>query len=114
MGRWCAMRLIRRARLILVVAAIGLFSLSGRAGEEREVKVKVPPAYPEMARRLQISGVVKIEATVDANGGVTDVKTVSGNHLLAIAAEEAVRKWKFVPGPSKSTVNVDVSFVAPK
>ena len=53
---------------------------------------------------------VKVEATVSADGKVTDVRTVSGNHMLAPAAEDAVRKWKFVQGDGESMVTVDVGF----
>jgi len=42
---------------------------------------------------------------------VKDVKTVSGNHMLSVAAEDAVRKWRFAPAPEDSTENVDVNFI---
>ncbi len=77
---------------------------------DRAVKSKVPPIYPEIAKRMKITGQVKIEATVDADGKVTDVKTLSGSHTLSPAAEEAVRKWKFVPADAPTTENVDVNF----
>jgi TonB family protein len=47
---------------------------------------------------------------VNPDGKVTDVKTLSGNHMLSIAAEDAVRKWRFVPASGQSTVNVSISF----
>ena len=55
-------------------------------------------------------GAVKLEVTVDAEGRVIDVKPVSGNRVLSGAAEEAVRKWKFVPGTGPSTVDIDLNF----
>ena len=88
--------------LMLVVPAFGA---NGRA-----VKSRVAPAYPEIAKKLKISGVVKIEATVTAEGAVADVRTVSGNHMLSPAAEEAVRKWKFASGDGEDKVAVDVTF----
>ena len=89
-------------------------ALPGLAADERAVKSRVPPVYPELAKRMRISGIVKIEATVDADGKVTDAKTVSGSHSLSIAAEEAVRKWRFVPAAAESTVDVDVTFTIPQ
>ena len=94
-------------------AALGLMmaiALSAGAATERAVKTKVPPIYPELAKRMKISGVVKVEATVDPEGKVTGVKTLTGNSALQNAAEDAVRKWKFVPGQSTETVNVEVNF----
>jgi TonB family protein len=80
------------------------------AADERPIKSRVAPAYPELAKRMRISGVVKLEATVDADGKVTAVKTLSGSHVLSPAAEEAVSKWKFAPADAASTVSVDVNF----
>ena len=98
--------LLQACALALMLA----LSVQGRAADDRTVKVRVPPVYPELAKRMKISGVVKIDATVDSDGKVTDVKTVAGNHLLSTAAEDAVRKWKFASGPATTVVNVDITF----
>jgi TonB family protein len=47
---------------------------------------------------------------VDAQGKVKDVKPVSGNHMLEVAAEEAVRQWRFAPGDGDSVVTVSFNF----
>ena len=104
---------IRRGASWLKVLACTLVlatAIPGKAAEERGVKSKVPPVYPEIAKRMKISGVVKVEATVDPDGKVISVKTVSGNRVLSEAAEGAVRKWKFVPAAGSDTVPVDVTF----
>jgi TonB family protein len=78
--------------------------------EDRAIKQRVAPVYPEIAKRMGITGVVEVQASVAPDGKVTAVKTVSGNHMLASAAEEAVQRWKFVPADNPSTVNVDLNF----
>jgi TonB family protein len=103
--RWCG-----RWFGLGVAIAVFMLSISAGAADERRVKTRVPPVYPEIAKRLHVFGVVKIEAKVDAEGKVRDVKTLSGNHILSAAAEDAVRKWKFVAGDGESTVDVDVDF----
>ena len=92
----------------MMVLCLGV-ALQGRA-DDRAVKSRVAPVYPEIAKRMRVTGIVKLEVTVDADGKVTDVKTLSGNTVLAEAAQEAVRKWKFVPGEGSSTLNVSVDF----
>lgn len=104
--RRMGMRLFQIAAVALLVAV----ALPAHAGDERVVKSRVAPVYPEIAKRMKIAGMVRIEATVDPQGKVTDVKTVSGNHMLSVAAEDAVKQWKFAPGPAESTVAVDVNF----
>jgi TonB family protein len=94
-------------------AAIALMlalALPCMAADARAIKSKVAPAYPEVAKRLRITGEVKMEATVDPDGKVTGVKTLSGNTMLSVAAEDAVRKWRFASGPVASTVEVNVNF----
>lgn len=103
------------AAALLPVAALALLSLvalPARAADERPVKQRVAPVYPEIAKRMRIGGEVKLEATVDANGKVTEVKALSGNHMLSVAAEDAVRKWRFEPGAGEAHVQVAVNFAA--
>lgn len=99
-------RLLQAAVLALIVS----FALPARAGDERAIKTRVAPVYPEIAKRMRISGEVRLEATVDAQGKVKDVKPVSGNHMLEMAAEDAVRQWKYAPGDGDSVVIVSVNF----
>ena len=102
----------RRSPCIGAAAAWALMCLLAVPGNasDRVVKSKVPPIYPEIAKRMKVTGQVKIEASVDADGKVTDVKTVSGSRTLSPAAEEAVRKWKFAPAAAPTTEDVDVNF----
>ena len=106
--RWGQVRikLFQGAALALILA----IAMPAIAADERAVKSRVSPVYPEMAKRMRIAGAVRLEASVDAEGRVTDVKAVSGNSLLTVAAEDAVRKWKFVPGSGDSNVSVEVNF----
>ena len=98
--------LFRAAALALLLA----MAIPARAADERAVKSRVAPVYPEIARRMKIAGVVTVQATVDPDGKVTDAKAVSGNRALSPAAEEAVRKWRFAPADATSTVTVEITF----
>jgi TonB family protein len=113
-GLWKHARVARRAGLVFLytfgLAMLLVFSAPAHAAGDRSVISRVPPVYPELARRMKISGQVKVEATVDAEGHVTAVKTLSGSKMLAPAAEDAVKKWKFEPGSGSGTTEVDVNF----
>jgi len=104
--RRAGVRLMQAAALALVVTLV----MPARAADERAVKSRVAPAYPEIAKRMRIGGMVRLAVTVDAEGNVTGVKPLSGNNMLSIAAEDAVRKWRFEPGPASSTVEVALNF----
>jgi TonB family protein len=99
----------RGRAFLLMLSTLICLSLPCSA-EERKVQKRIQPVYPELTRRMHLGGVVRISATVAADGSVTEVKTISGNKMLSLAAEEAVKKWKFVAGESQSTVNIDVNF----
>jgi protein TonB len=71
-----------------------------RAGVEvrapRKIK-DVPPEYPDLARRAQMSGVVIIEAVIGADGHVQDTTVLRGVPMLDSAAVAAVRQWVYTP-----------------
>jgi TonB family protein len=76
----------------------------------RKAKTKVAPAYPDLARRMNIVGTVKVQVTVLPNGSLKDTKVVGGNPLLVNAAMDALKKWKFEPGDSESSGTVEFKF----
>jgi protein TonB len=69
----------------------------------------VTPIYPSTARQYQISGVVKLEVKVAADGSVHGTKVLAGHPMLTSSAVDAVSHWKFEPGP-ESVESVEVNF----
>ena len=57
----------------------------------RRAKTKVQPAYPDLARKMNITGTVKIEVTVSPNGTVKDARVVGGHPVLSAAALDAAK-----------------------
>ena len=68
-------------------------------GDVKQAKLlsSVPPSYPVLAKTQHISGDVRVDALIDANGRVTTMKVVSGPTLLHQAAMDALRHWKYQP-----------------
>jgi Gram-negative bacterial TonB protein C-terminal len=59
----------------------------------------VEPQYPPQAKQAKISGNVELELTSNpATGAMERVTAISGNPLLARAAEESAHRWRIVPG----------------
>ena len=71
----------------------------------RKLKNKVAPIYPELARRMNIVGVVKVQITVEKNGAIKNTKLVGGHPILAGAAIDAVKKWRY-ESSSEETIGV--------
>jgi protein TonB len=59
--------------------------------------VEIAPVYPVMARNAHVQGTVILEAVVDANGRVEDVRVLRSIPLLDQAAADAVRQWRYTP-----------------
>lgn len=76
----------------------------------RNVVERIAPVYPELARRANLAGVVKIEATVRPNGTVKDARVIGGNPVLSTSATDAVRKWKFEPAAGETIELVEIRF----
>ena len=76
----------------------------------RKVKTSVKPAYPDVARQLHITGTVRLEATVAADGKVRDTRVIGGSPMLAQEATVAVKKWKYEEAPKETVETVEVVY----
>lgn len=94
--------------------ALGLFILPSSRGadeqESRKIKTKVLPEYPELARRLNLRGMARVQVTVAPEGAVKDVKELGGNPVLLDALVRAVKKWRYEPAGKESLVEVKYDF----
>jgi TonB family protein len=97
-------------RLFLLSTLAACTGSAFAANAHRAIVSKVPPIYPELARRMHVSGTVVMHLTIAPDGSVSDAKVESGHALLGPAAQEAVKRWKFEPSPDTSDLTVDVNF----
>ena len=110
---------MRRSLLLLAVAFIALTTglataqnASSSANSDRKVSTRVAPNYPDLAKRMHMRGVVRIEAVVRPNGSVKATRVLGGNPVLVDAALEAITKWKFEAGQAETTEVVQLAFEA--
>ena len=87
----------------------GLAVLAHADDSTRKVKSKVAPQYPELAKKMNVTGSVKLELIVAANGQVKSVRPLGGHPLLIDAAEAAVKQWRYEPG-NEGTEVVEIRF----
>ena len=68
---------------------------------------RVAPVYPPLARQARIQGTVILMIVINRSGEVRDVQLVSGHPMLAPAAVEAVKTWRYIPYESdRRTVEI--------
>src|SRR5579864_5707522 len=58
---------------------------------------RVQPRYPSQALQMRIQGPVQLQATITKDGDIANLKIVSGDAVLAKAAQDAVKQWKYKP-----------------
>jgi len=99
--------------VVVMVAGTGTLGIQAQNSDNdivRRAKSKVQPEYPDLARKMKITGTVKVQVVVSPNGTVKDAKVVGGHPVLATAAVEAVKKWRFEPAAVESTGVVEFRF----
>ena len=105
-------------RRVLVGAALasvlGTYTLAQSTTDEgkRKVKSKIAPAYPELARRMNVTGKVKIEVIIAPDGHVKSARALGGHPLLVQACLDALKEWKFVAAPEDTIQVVEFEFNA--
>jgi len=80
------------------------------AAELRRVVRKTLPIYPDIAKRMNLVGTVKVLATVAPDGTVKSVQPMGGSPVLIQAAQDAVYKWKFATASAESKELIELHF----
>lgn len=101
-----------KSPIVPILALLAI--LSGLAFAETAVRKPSrnnrPVAYPATARQMHLSGAVKLDVLVAANGKVKKVEVLGGNPVLAAAAADTVKDWTYEPAPSETSETVIVKF----
>jgi len=97
---------------LLLAAVLFLAPLQSPAQEsaKRRLVDRAAPAYPTLARSMALQGIVKVEALVEPDGSVKTVDIKGGHPVLAQAAMNAVRRWRWEPAPRESREVVELKF----
>ena len=101
------MKKIRDIALCTLLLAVGL---SASDSAVRKIVYKEEPAYPEIALKMNLHGMVKVKIWITPDGSVHRLEYVGGHPLLAESALNAIRNWRFQPAQKESTEIVEVKF----
>jgi TonB family protein len=95
----------------LLAIAMSLSSANALAQETTRKAISNPnPTYPELARKVHLAGVVKVQVVIGADGKIKEVKVIGGHPLLVDAVQETLKNWKYAPGPSETTTSLAFNF----
>ena len=98
------------AKYWMVVALMFFVALTAAAQQGRKSISNPQPEYPDIARKMNFSGVVRIEVVIGTDGEIKNAKVVGGHPVLADAALKALKKWKYAPGSSETKEMLEFKF----
>jgi TonB family protein len=104
--RWTSFALIA----VVTGLSLGVCPVFADDDAGRKVKSKVAPQYPELARKMNLSGTVKVEVVIGPNGTVKSTKVIGGHPLLVETAVDALKKWRYEPASNDTTTTVEFHF----
>ena len=101
----------------VAIAAAGLFALSIASAQQsaveegkRKTKFKTNPQYSELAKRMGLSGKVKIEIVIAPDGHVKSSRAIGGHPVLVQSCLDSVRDWRFESAPEETTQVIEFDF----
>jgi len=80
------------------------------AESSRKVKTKVVPVEPELARKLKLVAVVKVQVTIAPNGAVQQAKPLGGHPLLIGPSLDAAKQFRYEAADSTTTAVIEFHF----
>jgi TonB family protein len=95
---------------LLLISAL----FAQESASKRKIVSKSAAAYPSLARHMALSGVVKIDAVVGPDGTVKALDVKGGHPVLAQAASNTIRQWKWEPALRESHELVEIRFSPPE
>ena len=110
MKRWFAMAFLVCSSTSVVLSHHSSLAQQDESGVERKVLSKVAPTYPDLARKTNIHGAVKLGVVIAPDGRVESTRVMGGNPVLIQAAVDAVRKWKYEVGPQRTNEVIELKF----
>jgi len=103
-------KLLAAATATLFVASLAFAQQATVEEGKRKVKTRVLPNVPELARRMNITGKVKIELVIAPDGHVKTSRALGGHPVLVQSCLDAVKDWKFESAPEETTQLVEFDF----
>jgi TonB family protein len=103
------MRVVQRS---MAIAGLMLIFTGGTiCAQPARMAISSPqPVYPELAKRMHLTGVVKVTLIVGADGQIKNVEFQGGHPLLIESVQSALKQWKYAPASSESKILIEFRF----
>jgi len=99
-----------RAMCAMLVIGMSLPGLNAVAQEHRKAISHPAPVYPEIAKRMQLTGVVKVQVVVGADGGIKETRVIGGHPIFVNIVQDTLKNWKYAPASGETTLVLEFNF----
>jgi TonB family protein len=103
----------RCAALWLLPLSLSLGGVVTGQALHRKVVARTAPSYPELAKRMHLSGKVKLELVIAPGGSVKSAKLMGGNPVFEKSAIDAAKQWRFEAADKETKETVLLEFAEP-
>ncbi len=94
----------------LVAMALSLGVANLRAQDSRKVLSNPVPVYPDVAKRMRLTGTVKVQIVIGTDGRIKEKNFIGGHPVLVSAVEETLKNWKYAPASGETTTQLEFNF----
>lgn len=101
---------MRLAKSISAVILLFAMAVSASGQEARKVIYKPTPRYPEIAKRLNLVGTVKVEIVIGPDGRIKNTNVLGGHPLLVSATLDTLKEWKYEPSKTETVATLNFEF----
>jgi TonB family protein len=95
---------------LLLAAGLVIAHQSSTDEGKRKVKYKVTPQFSDLARKMNITGKVRIEVVIAPDGHVKSSRPIGGHPVLVQSCVDAIKDWKFESAPEETTQIIEFEF----
>jgi TonB family protein len=110
---WGLGRPFRRAVLSFLLLSLALGGVFWGQDLKRRVIARTAPSYPELAKRMHLSGKVRLELVITPGGSVKSAKLVGGNPVFEKSAIDAAKQWRFEAAEKETKAVILLEFAEP-
>ncbi len=96
--------------IVLRILSLNTFAEKPQVVSARKIVSRAMPVYPELARKMNLEGNVKLLVIVAPNGTVKSIQAMGGSPILLRAGEDSIYKFRWVPAKDESKELVEMRF----
>src|SRR5208282_4704993 len=96
--------------VVILAAAVGSAQQNSLEESKRKIKFRNNPQYTDLARKMNLSGKVKIEVVIASDGRVKSSRAIGGHPILVQSCLDAVKDWRFEAASEETTQIIEFEF----